>query len=239
LNLNRKVAIVTGAGRGIGREISLDLAKEGCNLAIISRTKIQLERVRLEIKKLNSKAIAIPCDLSDIQNAKYIVNETLKNFGNIDILINNAGILYSSNLLKTTEEQWDSTMDINLKAFFFLCKEALRYMIKQKGGYIINISSTAALEVPAKCAVYGISKLGVVGLSQALWEIAKDYNIKVSSIYPGMTDTQMLRDTNSPVDPKKWMKPKDVSNCILFLLKQSNRVIIKDIIPWASKYDKI
>ena len=112
-------------------------------------------------------------------------------------------------------------------------------MEKQKSGYIINISSTAALCVPPGIAAYGISKLGMSGLTQALYETAKKSKVKVSIIYPGMTDTQMLRGFNPPVDPEKWMLPEDISDCVVFLLKLSDRVIIKELTPWAVKHDQI
>ncbi len=112
-------------------------------------------------------------------------------------------------------------------------------MVKRKSGYIINISSTAALEVPPGIAAYGISKLAMVGLTQAMYEVGKDFGVKVSAIYPGMTDTEMLRGFSPPVDPEKWMRPEDISDCVIFLLKQSDRMVIKDIIPWARRHDKI
>jgi NAD(P)-dependent dehydrogenase (short-subunit alcohol dehydrogenase family) len=93
--------------------------------------------------------------------------------------------------------------------------------------------------VPSRAAAYGISKLGVSGLSQALYELGKEYGVKVSAIYPGMTDTQMLRDIKLPVDPSLWMLPEDITGCVLFLLKQSGRVAVKEIVPWAARYDKV
>lgn len=104
---------------------------------------------------------------------------------------------------------------------------------------VINISSTAALQVPGALTSYGTSKVGLIGLSQALYETAKEYGVKVSVIYPGMTDTEMLRDFNPPVDPNRWMLPEDIVGCILFLLKQSDRVVVRDIVPWAARHDKI
>jgi NAD(P)-dependent dehydrogenase (short-subunit alcohol dehydrogenase family) len=154
-------------------------------------------------------------------------------------LINNAAVLFASDILEVSGEEWDKTMDINLRSAFFLSQKVLKIMIEQKSGYIINISSTAALEVPPGIAAYGISKLAMTGMTQAMYEAGKEYGVKVSAIYPGMTDTEMLRGFDPPVAPDKWMKPEDISDCILFLLKQSDRMVVKDIIPWARRHDKI
>lgn len=239
MNLVGKTAIVTGAGRGIGRDISLRLTKLGCNLALVARTEKQLKKVKEEIEAINGKAIIFPLDISEKDSISRIIEGTLERFKSIDILINNASVLYASDFMDITEEQWDNTMDINLRSAFLLSQNALKIMKDQKSGYIINISSTAALEVPPGIAAYGISKLALVGLSQAMYEAGKDFGVKVSTIYPGMTDTEMLRSFKPPVDPKKWMKPEDISDCVIFLLEQSDRMVIKDIVPWARRHDKI
>jgi 3-oxoacyl-[acyl-carrier protein] reductase len=239
MELGGKTAIVTGAGRGIGRDISLRLAGEGCNLALVSRTGKQLEKIKEEIECINSKAIIFPLDISEKGSISKIIEETMEHFNSIDILINNAAVLFPSDFMEITEEEWDKTMNINLKSAFLLSQKILKIMVKKKSGYIINISSTAALEVPPGIAAYGISKLAMVGLSQAMYETSKDFGVKVSTIYPGMTDTEMLRGFSPPVDPEKWMRPEDISDCVIFLLKQSDRMVIKDIIPWARRHDKI
>ena len=239
MELGGKTAIVTGAGRGIGRDISLRLAEEDCNLALVSRTGKQLEKVKEEIECINSKAIIFPGDISEKGSISKIIEETMEHFNSIDILINNAAVLFPSDFMEITEEEWDKTMNINLKSAFLLSQKILKIMVKKKSGYIINISSTAALEVPPGIAAYGISKLAMVGLTQAMYEVGKDFGVKVSAIYPGMTDTEMLRGFSPPVDPEKWMRPEDISDCVIFLLKQSDRMVIKDIIPWARRHDKI
>jgi 3-oxoacyl-[acyl-carrier protein] reductase len=239
MKLRGKTAVVTGAGRGIGRDISLRLAAEGCNLALVSRTGKQLEKVKGEIESINSRAIIFPVDISERGNISKIIEETMDHFSSIDVLVNNAAVLFPSDFMDITEEEWDKTMAINLKSTFLLSQKALKIMIKNKSGYIINISSTAALEVPPGIAAYGISKLAMAGLTQAMYEVGKDFGVKVSAVYPGMTDTEMLRGFSPPVDPEKWMKPEDISDCVIFLLKQSDRMVIKDIIPWARRHDKI
>lgn len=239
MNLKDKVVIITGSGRGIGRETGCALAKEGCKVVLVSRTVKELEKTKKEIIDSGGEAIYVAADLSKKEDIEKIVQKTLKEYGQIDILINNAGVLIPCPFQEITEELWDTMMNINLKGTFFLSQKVLEIMKNQKSGYIINISSTAALYVPPNIAVYGISKLALVGLSQAMYEIGKEYDVKVSTIYPGMTDTKMLRNLNNDVDPKKWMIPEDITNCILFLLKQSSRIVVKELTPWASMHDQI
>ena len=239
MKLKGKTAIITGAGRGLGKDISLRLAEQGCNLALVARTEKQLKKVKEEIERIKSEAIIFPVDISEKGSTSRIIEETMERFNSIDILINNAAVLYPTDFMDITEDQWDKTMNINLKATFLLSQKTLKIMVNQESGYIINISSTAALGVPPGIAAYGISKLAMVGLTQAMYEVGKDFGVKVSAIYPGMTDTEMLREFSPPVDPEKWMKPEDISDCVIFLLKQSDRMVIKDIIPWARRHDKI
>ena len=241
MDIDGKVAIVTGAGRGIGKKIAIDLAYKGCSVVIVSRTKEQLEETKRLAEEINadSKIIAISADLSELKNIDELVDKTIDKYGTIDILINNAAILYQAGIFETDENIWDDTMDINLKALFFLSKKTLAIMKEKKTGYIINISSTAAFEVPSGIMAYGVSKAGVVGVSQALYKEAKEHGVKVSVIYPGMTDTEMIRAAKIPVPPEKWMQPEDISNCVIFLLEQSERVMIRELTPWAFKHDQI
>jgi 3-oxoacyl-[acyl-carrier protein] reductase len=239
MDLRGKTAVITGAGRGIGRETALTLAREGCRVVLVSRTEAELREVERRIKLGGGEALVVVADISKKKDIEQLIETTLKHYNALDILINNAGVHIASPFLEATEEEWDTNININLKGMFFLSQAALRVMKERRQGYIINISSTAALEVPARATAYGISKLGVKGLTNALWEAGKEYGIKATVIYPGMTDTKMLREINLPVDPSCWMLPEDIAGCILFLLKQSDRIIIKELVPWAARHDQI
>lgn len=239
MNIKDKVAIVTGAGRGIGKHTALELAAQGCSVLLVSRTVSQLEQTVDEIKSFDGNAVSLSIDLAKQASVQAVIDAAMSHFGGIDILINNAAVLIPSDIEDVTEEEWDKVMDINLKAPFFLSQKALPVMRQRGGGYIINISSTAALTVPPHNVTYGISKKAIIGMSKALYEKAKKYNVKVSVIYPGMTDTEMLRSFNPPVPPEKWMKTEDIVGCIKFLLLQSDRVVVKDIVPWSTKHDQI
>ncbi len=239
MELKGKVAIITGAGRGIGRAIALDLAKEGCHLVLTSRSQAELVSLVEEVTVSGANAIGLPLDLCLEENIDKQVNQTVAKFGVIDILINNHGVLYPEPFLEATLEHWDHTMSTNLRSVFLLSQKVLRLMKVRRSGYIINISSVQAFGVQPHVAAYGVSKCGMVGLSQALYEAAKEYGVKVSTVYPGITDTQMVRDLNPPTKPEQWMLPEDISYCVLFLLKQSPRMIVKDVVPWSVGYDRI
>jgi len=187
--------------------------------------------VEEEITAAGGKGCAVVADVTKRQDIDRIIKTAIMTYDSLEILINNAGTHVPSPFFEMDENEWNENMNINLKATLFLNQAALKIMKENRQGYIINVSSTAALQVPARAVAYGISKLGVVGLTQALYEMGKEFGVKVSFIYPGMTDTQMLRSINLPVDPSDWMLPEDITNCILFILKQSDRVVVKEIVP--------
>jgi 3-oxoacyl-[acyl-carrier protein] reductase len=239
MELKEKTAIITGGGRGIGKAIALDLAREGCNIVITSRNLKELEEAAKDAEVFGVKTLALNLDLSDEKNIEKLVSETLIKFKNIDILINNAGVIFKNSFFDVSAEEWDATMNINLRTMFLLSQKVMKIMKKKMSGYIINISSTVAFGVPPDLAAYGVSKHGVIGLSEALYETGKEFGVKVSTIYPGITDTKMVRGLKPPTKPEQWMLPEDISNCAMFLLKQSERMIVKDIVPWSVGYDKI
>ena len=239
MELKGKVAIVTGAGRGIGRAVARGLAVHGCRLVLAARSEQQLRSLEKEVRGEGGEATSVAVDLSEKKEIDQLVRRAVESFGTIDILVNNAAVLESAPFLDVTEEEWDRAMSVNVKAPFLLCQAALRLMAPKRSGYIINISSTAALQVPAALAAYGTSKKALIGMSEALYEAAKEHGVKVSVIYPGMTDTEMLRGFNPPVSPDLWMKPDDIVGCVLFLLQQSERVVVRDLVPWAARHDKI
>ena len=239
MELKRKTAVVSGASRGIGREIALALAKEGCNLLVCARSNDKLETLKREAEAYGVRCETAAVDLRNMQSIQMVIDMAAAAFGSIDILINNAGVITNDGILGVTEEDWDITMDVNLKAQFFLAQGALRQMKEKGEGYIINISSTVALGAKPGVTSYSVSKYGVMGMSEALYQEAKLYGVKVSTIYPGVTDTEMLRGQDMPCGPSQWMLPSDIAACALFLLKSSSRMVVKDIVPWSTGYDKI
>ncbi|MFW9997855.1 MAG: 3-oxoacyl-ACP reductase FabG [Candidatus Odinarchaeota archaeon] len=192
-----KVAIVTGAGKGIGRAIALEYAREGAKVVVSARTRSDIEAVASEIQKLGTVGYAIPCDVSNVENVRQLVEGTLEKFGKIDILVNNAGISKSALIAKTTDELWDSVININLKGTFNCTRAVIPHFMEKRplGGKIINFTSTAAKWGNAGQSAYTASKWGVVAFSKtAARELAR-YKVNVNLIMPGFIETPMTADT--------------------------------------------
>lgn len=224
-NLMDKIAVVTGAGRGIGKATSILLAKQGCNLVLISRTNKELEETAKEIRQLGREALVIIMDISDYKLIKESVKKIINKFGKIDILINNAGVAYDVYVKDTTEEILDKTININFKGLFLMTKECLPYLEKAKG-VIINVSSTAGKHGYEGAGVYCASKFAVIGFTEAL---AQETKVKVHTICPGATDTKMIRDLYPEMDTNLMAKPEDVAKVILDVIngnKQSGSSIV-------------
>lgn len=194
---NLKTALVTGSGRGIGKETAILLAKKGLNVVVCSRTQEEIDTVVKEIKTIgNGQAIGRKCDVSMSNQVNELVNQVLNNFGRIDILINNAGISYVKKLINTTEDEWNQTIDTNLKGAFLFCKEVVPHMINKKTGVIVNVSSGAGKVGFEDISAYCASKFGMIGLAESLaWEVA-NYDIRVMTICPGEVATKMQEDVD-------------------------------------------
>ena len=226
MNLQNKVAIVTGGAAGIGRTISLELAKHGAKVVInyrSSETKA-LELVE-EIKKLGSDALAVKADISDFNQAKALVDETLNVFGKLDILVNNAGITNDQLLLRMQEEQFDQVMDTNLKGSWNMAKHTARPLLKSEQGRIINISSIIGLIGNVGQTNYSASKAGMIGLTKSL---AKEFGTKgvtANVICPGFIETEMTKNLDpkfveaylNNIHLKRLGQPLDVANAVLYL----------------------
>ena len=192
-------AIVTGSTRGIGKETALLLLKNGMNVMISSKSQDSVDKAIQEIYlKFPSKKeniLGLRCDVSKYSNVKSIVDISIKRFGRIDILVNNAGIVYYRRLIDTSEEEWDKTIDTNLKGVFLFTKEVLLHMIKSKsGGVIVNVSSGAGKSGFSNLSSYCASKFGMIGLTESVAKEIIDNNIKVMAICPGGVDTDMIKD---------------------------------------------
>jgi NAD(P)-dependent dehydrogenase (short-subunit alcohol dehydrogenase family) len=235
-----KTAIITGAGRrGIGRAVAIALAKEGVNTVVCARNIDALEETASLCRETGAECYPLQVDLRNMDDIQKIVSYSLEKLGSIDILVNNAGVCLPDGVENLDEETWDTVMDTNLKGLFFLSQAVLAHMKERRSGYIVNINSTVALGAKPDVTAYCTSKYGVEGVSTAMYEYAKEYGIRVSSVYPGVTDTEMLRSLDMPTTPDEWMLPDDIADCVLFLVKSSPRMVVKDIVPWAVKYDKI
>lgn len=224
--LQGKVAIVTGASRGIGRAIALTLAKNGASLIITGNQENLLKEVAMEVEKLNQKCIIQTGDIADPKTSEKIAASAIDNFGKIDILVNNAGINMRKPTLELQPEEWQKVINTNLNGTFYCCNAVLPYMIKQQQGKIINMSSTTAKTAHRNASPsYGASKAGINYLTQHLaLEMAK-YNICVNAVCPGPIETDMSNQWSEEYRKQVLAKIplgrlgtcQDVADAVLFL----------------------
>jgi 3-oxoacyl-[acyl-carrier protein] reductase len=225
--LTQKTAIVTGSGRGIGKETAILLSKNGLNVVLCCRTQREIDSTAKEIKEIintecaEDRILCIRCDVSRSSQVDYLIKSTIEKFKNINVLINNAGIVYIKKLVNTSEEEWDNTINTNLKGAFLCTKAVLPSMIENKSGVIINVSSGAGKTGFPDIAAYCASKFGMIGLTESLaWETA-NYNIKVMAICPGEVSTKMQETTDPDYYRKykdKMLRPKQVAEKIVEMI---------------------
>ena len=224
---NLKAALVTGGGRGIGRETAILLSKKGLNVIICSRTQKEIDSAVKEIKSIGyGQIIGRKCDVSVYSQVNNLVNEALEIYGRIDVLINNAGITYVKKLIDTSEEQWDHTLDVNLKGAFLLCKVIVPHMIKNNCGVIINVSSGAGKVGFEDISAYCASKFGMIGLTESLAREVANYNIRVMTICPGEVATKMQEDVDAryyELNKDKMLHPRTVAEKITEMIFNDNK----------------
>jgi 3-oxoacyl-[acyl-carrier protein] reductase len=219
----QRTALVTGSTRGIGKETALLLLQKGLNVVISSKSQQSVDNIIKEIhdkfpfKKEN--VLGLKCDVSKQFDVKSLVDVSVKTFGKIDILVNNAGIVYFKRIMDTTEEEWNKTIDTNLKGIFLFTKEVLPYMLenKSRGGIIINVSSGAGKSGFPNLSAYCASKFGVIGFTESIAKEVADNNVKVMTICPGGVDTKMIEDIVNEgynLSNRKLMKPEQVAKKI-------------------------
>ncbi|HEX9265095.1 MAG TPA: SDR family oxidoreductase [Candidatus Binatia bacterium] len=212
-----KVALVTGAGRGIGKAIALLLAGAGCHVVLVARSRDQLEEVRREIDSRHGNAAVVPCDLTRDDGIEKLVDRSAQHFGAIDILINNAGWGKRASVVKAKIDDWDQTFRVNLRAPMILAQRLLPAMIEKGEGAVINIGSVSGKSGEANGAAYSASKFGLIGFTQSLYEEVREHGIKVSVILPGFVDTPLI-PPNRQLDRSKMIQADDVAQTVLYVL---------------------
>lgn len=215
--LHGKVALVTGAGRGIGRAVALMLAQSGCRVILSARTVEQLQAVEREIKDHHGAACAVSADLTDDAAVEKLAAESRRIFGSVDILINNAGWGKRSPVAKAKLDDWDQTFRLNLRAPMMLARELLPDMIANGAGAVINIGSVSGKTGEANGAAYSATKFGLIGFTQSLYEEVREYGIKVSVILPGFVDTPLI-PPNRQLDRSKMIQPNDIADAVYYVL---------------------
>ena len=224
-NLNNKIAIVTGASQGIGKIIAFELAKSGAHVACISRNKKAIESIVDEITINGGQASSFPCDISDSDTLSEIITEIIKENSRIDILVNNAGITKDSLLMRMSIEQWDDVINTNLKGAFHCTKAVVRYMMKNKFGRIINITSIVGLTGNAGQANYAASKAGLIGMTKSIAKEVASRGITANCIAPGWIETSMTDKLSGEVKNEflshipvgRIGSPYDIANAVIFL----------------------
>ncbi|NLN93651.1 MAG: SDR family oxidoreductase [Candidatus Hydrogenedens sp.] len=221
-----KTALVTGAGRGIGRAVSLALAKAGYTLALTARTEEELLSVAKEIQDSGGEAEIFPADLSKESEINALTDQIQSLFPVIDLLVNNAGAAIFKPLWELSIEEWRLSLDTNLTSVFLLTKAFLPVMMERKSGRIINISSVTGLKAIDRQAAYCSAKHGLNGFTKSLALELRPYNIAVHAICPGGVDTRLSREAMPHRDKSNWMTPEDIAQTVLYLVSLSPRAAV-------------
>ena len=232
-DLNGKIAIVTGASQGIGETIAVEMAKSGANVFCLARNKNALDSTINKIISNGDKASAYSCDISDNEQLNNIVTDIFKEYGSIDILVNNAGITNDTLLMRMSDDQWDSVLNINLKGSFTCTRSVIKYMMKKKSGRIINITSIVGLTGNAGQANYAASKAGLIGMTKSIAKEVASRGITANCVAPGWIETAMTEQLSDDVKNKflsqiptgKIGYPKDIANTVIFLASKEAEYI--------------
>ena len=237
--LEDKVAIVTGASKGIGREIALLFAKEGAKLALTARTDELLRALADEIRKSGGEEpLCFPLDVKESEKVDELVDKTLDKFGRVDILVNNAGVTRDGLLLRMSDEDWDEVLDTNLKGAFLCLRAVAKPMMRQRAGRIINMASVIGLIGNAGQANYAASKAGIIALTKSAAKELGSRNVLINAIAPGFIDTEMTRALSDDVRNAilksipvgAFGKPIDVAKAALYLASENSSFITGQVI---------
>lgn len=226
--LEGRVALITGASRGIGKAIARTLGQMGAMLSLCARDPQRLQSARGELEADGVKVLAVPADVSRPDDITSLVQTTERSLGPVEILVNNAGIGDFAPIQEATEANWDATLNTNLKAVFLLSKAVAPGMISRRSGHIINIASLAGKNAFAGGGVYCASKWGLLGLTQCAAEDLRPYGVRVSAICPGSVASDF--SPHSGKDPGKMLQPEDVAHAVEMILTQAPQSFISEVL---------
>lgn len=235
ISLKGKNAIITGAGRGIGRATAMALAKEGVNLGLIGLNMSNLEKVAAELASYDINVSAATADVSDLTSVHHAVEHIQSDLKSIDILINNAGTGKFGGFLDLSPEEWENIIRVNLMGVYNVTRAVLPGMIEQKSGDIVNISSTAGQKGAPVTSAYSASKFAVLGLTESLMLEVRKHNIRVTAFTPSTVVTDLAYDANLiNGNPENVMQPDDLAELIVSGLKLHPRVFLKTAGLWST-----
>ncbi|WP_127496094.1 3-ketoacyl-ACP reductase [Paenibacillus glycanilyticus] len=230
-----KVALITGAGRGIGRAVAIAFAQEGIHVGLVGRTLDNLHKVAEELKPYGVKVALASADVADLASITAAVESIRSELGAIDILINNAGIGKFGGFMDLTPEDWTNIIDVNVKGVYYTTRAVLPEMIERNTGDIVNIASTAGQRGAPLTSAYTASKAAVIGLSESLMLEVRKNNIRVITLTPSTVATDMAVELKlTDGNPDKVMQPEDLADLIVAQLKLHRRVVLKQAGLWST-----
>lgn len=235
ISLKGKTALITGAGRGIGRASAIALAKEGVHVGLLGLTMANLEKVVDELEEFDVKVSAATADVADLKSVTHAVEHIKSDLGPVDILLNNAGTAKFGGFLDLTPEEWENIIRVNLMGVYNVTRAVLPEMIERKSGDIVNISSTAGQKGAPVTSAYSASKFGVLGLSESLMLEVRKHNIRVTALTPSTVVTDLAYESNLITgNPENVMHPEDLAELIVSGLKLHPRVFVKTAGLWST-----
>lgn len=226
----QKVALITGASRGIGKQLSIDLARMGYTTILVGRSKDHLEQTAREIQEMGQRQTMIrTVDITDSDQINKMVDEVITKYGRIDILVNNAGI-HARGTLDLTGDEFRKLLEVNITGQFLVARAVVPVMKNQGSGYIFNIASRSAKVGFAGTGGYCSSKWGLLGLSESLYRELTPLGIKVTALCPAWVDTEMADRAGSPLDPTERIRPEDLSETMKWLINLSSGACVKEVV---------
>lgn len=236
--LKGQIAVITGASRGIGKEIAVKLAEQGMKLSIVG-SSAQISETAEELKKAGfSNVLPIQADVTKEEDMEQVIKKTIDEFGHIDLLVNNAGVGFFKLTEEVTIEEWKKVFEVNVQGVFLATKAVLPHMKERKSGTIITISSDVARYTIPNGAAYTATKYAVQGFSGSVAQEVREYGIRVGTINPGMVDTYFANSTQGLPEKHDWLKVEDIANAVVYMASAPKYMLIDEIVlhPLVQQY---
>lgn len=228
-SLEGLVALVTGATRGIGRAVTLTLARLGADVALVARNEERLAKMKADVEALGVKTLTVPCELADADATANVVGKVVEALGRLDVLVNNAGLTHQGAVADTPTGTFDSLIAVNARAPFILCREAIPYLKKSPCASIVNICSVVSHKGYPLQSAYAASKHALLGLTKVLATELHDSGVRVHAIAPGGVATDMIGHVRPDLDPAGLMDPQDIADLVAYLVTHRSNAMIDEI----------